>query len=86
LGALNRELKDELNYSLENEPKLFDVWNYISKNGRRHSVFIDYICQFKKKPKFSSPEKLKILWLTKRELMNIIKNKEFIKRIFNFKF
>ena len=84
MGALNRELKDELNYSLENEPKLFDVWNYISKDRRRHSVFIDYIQQLNKKPKLSSPEKLKILWLTKRGLIlkNIIKDKKFLDKVF----
>jgi len=84
LGALNRELKEELNYSLENKPKLFDVWNYISKNRRRHSVFIDYIYQFNKKPKFYSPEKLQTLWLKKNDFkqMNIIKDKKFLDKMF----
>jgi len=45
LGALNRELKEELNYTLQKEPELFDVWNYISKNHKRHTslliIFID---------------------------------------------
>ena len=86
LGALNRELKEELNYSLENEPKLFDVWNYISKSGGRHSVMIYFIQYLTKKPKFSSPEKLKILWLTKKEILskNIIKDKKFVDKIFNW--
>jgi len=84
LGALNRELKEELNYSLKREPKLFDVWNYISKNKKRHSVMIHFIYHFGKKPKFSSPEKLKILWLTKKDIisMNIIKEKKFLDKIF----
>lgn len=87
LGALNRELKEELNYSLEKEPELFGVWNYISKNKRRHNVFINYIQQLDKKPRLSSPEKLKILWLTKRELIskNIIKDEGFLDRIFSWK-
>ena len=86
-GALNRELKEELNYSLENEPELLDVWNYISKNRLRHSVMINFIEQLAKKPKFSSPEKLKILWLTKNDILskNIIKNKEFVDKMFNYK-
>ena len=86
-GALNRELKEELNYSLENEPELLDVWNYISKNRLRHSVMINFIQQLVKKPKLSSPEKLKILWLTKKDILsrNIIKNKEFVDKIFNYK-
>lgn len=87
LGALNRELKEELNYFLEQEPELFNIWNYISKNHRRHSVFIDFIYQLHKKPKFSSPEKFKILWFTKRDLIlkNIIKDKKFLDRVFNWK-
>jgi len=87
LGALNRELKEELNYSLKNEPELLDVWNYISKNRLRHSVMINFIQQLVRKPKFSSPEKLKILWLTKNDILsrNIIKNKEFVDKIFNWK-
>jgi len=86
LGALNRELKEELNYSLEREPKLLDVWNYISKNRLRHSVMINFIQRLVKKPKFSSPEKLKTLWLTKNDILsrNIIKNKEFVDKIFNW--
>lgn len=89
-GALNRELKEELNYSLDSlksEPKLFGVWNYISKDKKRHTVYINYICQLDKKPKFSSPEKLQILWITKRDmiLMNIIKDKKFLDKIFRYR-
>lgn len=87
LGALNRELKEELNYSLEKEPELFDAWNYISKDGKCHSVFINYIFLLDKKLKFSSPEKLQILWLTKKDIlsMNIIKEKKFLDKIFSYK-
>ena len=86
LEALNRELKEELNYSLKEEPELFGIWNYISKNGKRHSVIINFIYRLDKKPKFSSPEKLKILWLTKKEIksMNLIKDKKFLNRVFKY--
>jgi ADP-ribose pyrophosphatase YjhB (NUDIX family) len=66
LGALKRELKEELNYSLEKEPELFSVFNYISKDKKEHTVFIDYFYPLAKKPKLTSPEKLEILWLTKK--------------------
>ena len=87
LGALNRELKEELGYSLESEPELLDIWNYISKNKLRHSVMINFIQQLAKKPELSSPEKLKILWLGKNSalLRSIIKEKTFIDKIFNWK-
>lgn len=87
LGALYRELKEEINYSLKKEPELFSVFNYISKDKKRHTVFIDYIYLLDKKPKLSSPEKLEILWLTKRELIskNIIKDEKFLNKIFSYK-
>ena len=87
LGALKRELREELNYSLERQPELFGVWNYISKNKQRHNVFINYIMELNKKPRLSSPEKLEILWFTKKDLIlkNIIKDRKFLDKIFSWK-
>lgn len=87
LDALNRELKEEINYSLEKEPDLLQVWNFISKNRLRHSIIINFIQELAEKPKLSSPEKLKILWLNKNStlLRSIIKDKIFIDKIFNWK-
>lgn len=84
LGALCRELKEELNYSLKKEPELFSVFNYISKDKKQHTVFIDYIYPLAKKLKLSSPEKLEILWLTKKEIIakNITKDRKFLDKIF----
>jgi len=87
LGALQRELKEELDYSLEKEPKLFDVWNYISKDGGRHYVMIYYAKQLDKKPKFTSLEGAEMLWLTKEKFikMDIIKDREFVDKMFGAK-
>jgi ADP-ribose pyrophosphatase YjhB (NUDIX family) len=87
LGALYRELKEELNYSLKKEPELFSVFNYISENKKRHTVFIDYIYPLNKMPKIYSPEKLELFWLTKKELLKqgIIKDKKFLDRLFRYK-
>ena len=87
LGALKRELKEELSFSLKREPELFSVFNYISKDKKEHTVFIDYIYPLAKKLKLSSPEKLEILWLTKREIIakNITKDEKFLNKIFSFK-
>lgn len=87
LDALNRELKEEINYSLEKEPDLLQVWNFISKNRLRHSIIINFIQELAEKPKLSSPEKLKIIWLKKNSsfLKKIIKEEEFIDKIFNWK-
>ena len=87
LGALYRELKEELNYSLKKEPELFSVFNYISEDKKRHTVFINYIYPLDKKPELSSPEKLEILWLTKKELIskNITKDMKFLDKVFKYK-
>lgn len=87
LGALNRELKEELGYSLKKEPELLDVYNYISKDRLRHSVMINFIQELPKKPKLHSPERLKILWLKRNSdlLSKIIKEKEFLDKIFKWK-
>ena len=87
LGALYRELEEELNYSLKKEPELFSVFNYISKDKKEHTVFIDYIYPLAKKPKLSSPEKLEISWLTKREIIakNITKDRKFLDKIFRWR-
>jgi len=84
LGALRRELKEELDYSLVGEPKLFDVWNYISQDGQKHLVMIYYIQQLDEKPKLISLEGSEMLWLTKEDFikMNIIKDKKFVDRMF----
>lgn len=85
--ALNRELREELNYSLKSELELFDVWNYVSKNQVRHSVMIYFIQQLARKPELSSPEKLKVLWFNNNSVLlkNIIKDKSFIAKIFNWR-
>lgn len=85
--TLNRELKEEINYSIEKEPELLGVWNFISKNKLRHSIIINFIQELSEKPKLSSPEKLKIIWLRENSsfLREVIKEKEFIDKIFNWK-
>ena len=87
LRTLQRELKEELNYSLKKEPELFSIFNYISENKKEQTIFLNFIYPLSKKPKLSSPEKLKILWLTKEEVIanNVTKDKEFLNRIFKYK-
>lgn len=83
--ALNRELKEELNFTLNSMPKLFDVWNYISRDKKTHSVFIYYIYDLPAPIEFSSPEKLEILWLSRQEMIkiNLIKSNKFLNKIFD---
>lgn len=85
LEVLKRELKEELNYLLTEKPKFFNVWNYLSKDRRRHSIFLTYILRLSRKPKILSSEKANLLWLTKKEFLNrrVIKNKKFVRKFFN---
>lgn len=85
LGTLKRELIEELNYSLKEEPSLFSVWNFVSKDKKRHTVLIHYMCFLDKKPKLVSQENAEILWLTKKDLLSIIKNQEFVDKVFEHK-
>jgi len=85
LAALKRELKEELNYSLTKKPKFFNIWTYLSKNKKRHSIFLTYVLRVSKKPKMRSSEKADLLWLTKKEFLNrgVIKNIKFVQAIFS---
>ena len=84
LGTLKRELKEELDYNLVQKPRFLDVCNYISKNKKRHSVFLNYILDLKEKPRLVDKENAKNLWLAKRDFIskNIIKEREFLDKIF----
>ncbi len=85
--TLKRELIEELDYSLTEEPVLFSVWNFISKDKKRHIILIHYIYFLDKKPKLVSQEKAEILWLTKKDMesLGIAKNKKFRDKIFKQK-
>jgi ADP-ribose pyrophosphatase YjhB (NUDIX family) len=87
LGALKRELKEELDYSLKKDPELFHIYDYVSDDKKRRSVIIDYIYPLNKMPKLYSPEKLELFWLTKKEILSqgIIKEKKFLDRVFSYK-
>ncbi len=83
-GTLKRELKEELGHSLVKEPRFLDVYNYISKNKKRHSVFLNYTLKLEEKPELTDKKEAKNLWLTKQEFISkkIIKEREFLDKIF----
>lgn len=83
--SLQRELSEEIGIKLDGQPSLFHVWNYISKDKERHSVMIYYIYKLKGGRNLVSPEGLEILWLTKDEMKKVIRDKNYVERMFNWR-
>ncbi|MCL5733818.1 MAG: NUDIX hydrolase [Patescibacteria group bacterium] len=83
--ALRRELVEELKYTIIGNIRFFDIWNYISRDKQRQSIFLYYFQSIKKRPELRSTEHARILWLSKQELKPIIKNPAFLKKIFSLK-
>ncbi len=83
--SLQRELKEELGLKLIHEPLLFHVWNYISKDRSRHSVMIYYFYELKQPQDLFSPEDVKLLWLNKKEMGKVVRDQDFVERMFRLK-
>lgn len=83
--GLQRELKEEFGIKLEHEPRLFHVWNYISKDKRRHAIMIYYFYELKQPQKLFSPENVKLLWLNKKEMGKVVQDQNFVERMFRLK-
>lgn len=80
--TLKRELAEELRLRLPRQPKLFDIWNYIARDKSRHSVFLYYFVTIKKRPRLRSTEGAAILWLSRRELRDRIRDPRFLRKLF----
>jgi len=83
--SLQRELLEELGIRLRYEPRLFHAWNYISKDKSRHSVMIYYFYKLKRLHNNASPEDIELLWLNKKEMGKVVKDQDFVKRMFRLK-
>lgn len=71
LSALKRELKEELDYKLIQDPRLLHAWTYISSDGLTHRVLIVYILDIKKQLQFTHKEDLErtyFRWVSKDEI------------------
>ena len=83
--ALKRELREELNYQLEEHPRLFHIWNYISKPKKRHSVMVYFIYDLDKIYDFVPETDTEILWLTKDEMKSVVRDSDFVERMYRWK-
>lgn len=71
LNALERELKEEINFSLTKKPKLVYVWDYFSKDKITHTIYIGYATKLPAMIRFRSKEygdSIKFVWLDKEEI------------------
>lgn len=71
IGALKRELLEEIGFNLKVKPKLFYVWTYISRDKSKQEVYVVYLADIGKKPrKFFHKERndIEFVWLKKREI------------------
>ncbi|MBU3922728.1 NUDIX hydrolase [Patescibacteria group bacterium] len=72
LGALKRELDEEIGFKLKLEPQLIDAWTYLSKDGLNHRVYFVYLLDVFQKIKFKSkeyPDGIEFIWLHKDEIL-----------------
>ncbi|MDP2631038.1 MAG: NUDIX hydrolase [Candidatus Uhrbacteria bacterium] len=83
--ALAREIKEELGIALSASPRLFHVWNFISKNKRRHSVMIYFICNAKKEDQYSVPKNMQAVWVKSRKMRTIVSDNDFVDSMFRWK-
>lgn len=82
--SLQRELQEELGFKLKHHPRLFHVWNYISGDKKRHSVMVYYIYELEEMKNLKSPEGMRVLWLTKNEMKKVVRDEDYVERIFKW--
>ena len=73
LDALKRELDEEIGFELKSEPELIHAWNYLSRDGLSHRVYIVYLLDIPEKTQFKSreyPDGIEFIWLHKDEIVN----------------
>ncbi|PIS42779.1 MAG: hypothetical protein COT24_01750 [Candidatus Kerfeldbacteria bacterium CG08_land_8_20_14_0_20_40_16] len=71
LGALKRELNEELDFTFNKEPPLVHAWTYFSSDKKQHHVYIGFLFVLPKPISFVSKEygdSIKFIWLDKNEI------------------
>jgi len=84
METLRRELREELDYELQGEPELFEVYNDIEEEKDRHRVQLQYIQRLNAEPRFTSLEGVEYHWLDKEEAKRVFGEGEFLERIFEY--
>lgn len=85
MGALKRELREEIGWEPKAEPRPISLYNYVARNKKRHSIIITYFFNIKTRPKLYSSEGMGLFWVTKKEFMEkkMARTASFIKQIFS---
>ncbi len=81
--TLSRELQEELTYTTPKPPTFFGIWNYVSEDKSRHSIFLYYILVLDKEPKFEITEDADALWLDKQYFLDAFKDDARVERMFS---
>lgn len=86
INTLQRELHEELSYTLKEEPSLFDIWSYTPAKDK-HIMLIYFIVELTKRPKFNPTKELRTYWFTKQQFIskNIIKDRCFLDKVFRWR-
>ena len=71
LGALKRELNEEIGFNLNFDPELIYNWSYIKKEKSIHRVYFVYLINLSEQLKFKSkeyPNEIEFIWLNKDKI------------------
>ena len=91
LDALKRELKEEIDFNLSDEPILFHTWHYISRDGSAHRIYLMYLIDLPEKISFKSleyPDGINYIWVNKEEIIAsdiMEQQKEFLIKAIEYK-
>ena len=83
--AIKRELIEELDYTVPGTPTFISLYNYIAKNGSRHSVILHYFLSLQQMPQLhttAAEPDAEAVWLTRLELEGVIPSPKFIDEIY----
>lgn len=80
--ALKREVMEELEYELSAVPRFINMWNYLSADKSRHTIYLYFLLDVPEEPILHSTENADLIWRTKEELDALIGDPPFVEKLF----